>query len=478
MVFGSTEDAVGNLELMSKAQVVMQSLKGGAAGDQVFDMAKALEIKGVSMDPHHFDAMVDAMVKASVASGGRIAGADYLATDKYGRSATQGWDDRFMGLILPTLMQEMKGGGGGGGSGSPGTALQSVFQAVVGGTMSNKAAEEFLNLHLLDPRKVIFTRTGNIKGIRPGGVSGSKEFQDNPYQWVQDVLMPALKAKGITSPDAMREEISHMFVNRTAQQIMIMFATQQQRFEKDAKLISGAKGINAYDDLIKNDPNAQMKAFTEAWDNLMTALGAPLVKTAYGMLMNITNTINSITAVAVAHPEAVKIIGEIGAAVGAFLVVAGSVAVGAAAISALGVLAGPVGLVAVAAGLTAMATALGGFKWIADLWNANPMGLNKVTPYDIWKRLLNGPADIQPGYHKQSYIAPADGQLSIQHASYIPPNNDGRPIQFISYTMLDGRVLAKTVSEEVARDMSLPPAGATRFDGRMTAVYPANTMRV
>lgn len=496
MVFGDTQEALNNLQVVSKAQVVMNSVRGQGAGDQVFDMAKALEIKGASQDPAHFYKLLDEMVKASIASGGRVLGSDFLGTFKYGRTATQGWDDRFIGLILPTLIQEMKSSGGSGGAGGPGNALQSAFQAVVGGTMSNKAAEEFYKLGLTDKSHIIFTSTGSIKGIRPGGIKGSEEFQADPYQWVQDVLMPALKAKGITTPEAVREEVSHMFVNRTAQQIMTMFATQQMRFEKDATLIGDAKGLGAYDQLIKDDPVARMKAFSEAWSNLMTALGAPLVKPAYDMLMKLTLILNDLAKVAADHPDATRVIGEVVAGVGAVAVAFGAFAVGTAAASAIGLLTGAGGLLALAAGIEALGHALPSIpKWMIDAAAGAAAGaaIGSAFPgigtgvgaaagaaagaigsqlrdsshmpnnpsWNLNNHLPGGKEGVDGLYHKQSYV---------------PSSNDRPKIQTIVYTMLDGRVLAKTVSEEQGRAMALPSPGATRFDGRQTAAFPSDTL--
>jgi hypothetical protein len=383
MVFGSTEEALQNLSVVTSAQVVMNSLRGRGAGDQVFDMAKALEIKGASMDPQHFNALLNDMVKAAVASGGRVLGSDFLSAFKFGRTATQGWSDDFVKSILPTLIQEMKGAGGFSGALGPGNALQSAFQAIVGGVMSNKAAEEFAHLGLLKSGAVIRTTTGSIKGIRPGGIQGSKEFQANPYQWVQDVLVPALDKRGITDPDKVREEVSHLFVNRTAQQIVTLFATQQQRFEKDAALIDKAEGVDALPDLAKHDPTTIIMAFTQAWNNLMTALGAPMVQPVNEMIIALTGVLNKLTGWAVANPEAVLLIEKVAAAVAAFAVALGTAAL----LSALVALAGPAGILfALAAAAAVAATDLGklenAVQNLLPSWLRSSKDANGKTPLD------------------------------------------------------------------------------------------------
>ena len=102
-------------------------------------------------------------------------------------------------------------GGGNSGTGGPGNALMSAFAKVVQGQMPNKAAHEFANMGLATSLK-------DLKGSASTQVDilGSKLFQSNPYEWVQQVLMPALAAKGITSQDEITAEISKLFPVRTA----------------------------------------------------------------------------------------------------------------------------------------------------------------------------------------------------------------------------------------------------------------------
>lgn len=493
MVFGDTTEAMANLQNVTKAQVVLNAVRGAGAGDQVFAIAKALEVKGVSMDPAHFTALLDAMTKAITASGGKVLGTDFFTAFKYGRTATQGWDDKFVGTILPTLIQEMKGGGGGG-QGGPGNALQSAFQAVVGGVMSNKAANEFVRLGLVDPHKIIRTSTGNVKGVGPGGVRGASDFQTDPYEWVQRYLVPALKAKGITTPEAIRDEVSHMFANRTAQQMMTMFATQQTRFEKDATLIRGAQGLGAYDDLQKTDPATQMKNFTAAWQNLLTALGAPLVEPAYKMLIALTAALNGITKWASEHQETVKLLGEAFAGLGVALLTVGVGTVAFAALTALGGPLGVIALVGVAAAVTA--ANLGALEkaiqnLLPDWLKAKPgadgkMPLESLKAHPMvmpwWMPLPAGPGGRedtpawlnfnrrlhrgQPGYDE-------NGDSLVHKESWVPSSGTGGPrVQTTTYIQLDGRTIAKAVSEEQARQFSRPLSGTSAFDGRISAPSP------
>ncbi|MGL1409603.1 hypothetical protein ACSTIX_24090, partial [Vibrio parahaemolyticus] len=83
----------------------------------------------------------------------------------------------------------------------------------VGGKMSNKAVEMLDKYGMIDKSKVIKTKTGNVKGVLPGGVIGGEYLrpgQEDPYAWVNKVLLPHLAAKGVTDPAAIQEAIAAM----------------------------------------------------------------------------------------------------------------------------------------------------------------------------------------------------------------------------------------------------------------------------
>ena len=533
-------------ELTRAQQVIAALLPHHNADEDVFNMAKALEMKGVSMDPEHFDKLLNEMVKASIAMGGKINGGDFMSAMKFGRTAALGWDDKFMGSILPTLMQEFKGGGGLGASGAmgPGNALMSAFQEVVGGTMSNKVAAELHKMGLLDMRKVIKTKTGNIKGVGPGGVEGSAEFEANPYQWVQDVLVPALKAHGVITDDAMRQEISHLFGVRTAQQIISMFATQQQRFQKDAVIIAGAKPIDEAKKISDaTDPTQIMKNFTQAWTNLLTALGEPLARAAIPVMQDLTAGLNAVSRAARDYPEIGTALEAIGLGIAAWgglaAVLKAATAVrglfallkGAQAVASVPNMAaaGP-SLLGVAAGLTALIAATVGAKMLLDgasnkvdqfvmgRTDAEQEAKNKLLEKmhnDGWEQFKSwfgfgappkAPDDAYLSWMKnRGPQAPAipppapTPRPPAAHATAAPQTFDdyGRPVpQLESYKapvnvqsnvtvtpqqvtiQLDGRTVGQAVAKYITAALSLPNAGATRFDTRIAPGFPADTAPV
>lgn len=276
--FGETGTAIAHLDEISKSNAILNNIRGGGK-DEVWELVKSLEMKGETYDPAMFSSYVNTMTRVVQATGGRVTPQDFMSTFKYGRTATLGWDEQFVGGALPRLMQSMKGGGSGG-AGGPGNALMSAFAKVVQGQMPKTAAEEFERMGLGTARHI----TGSSESQIEGGIQGRGLFMANPYEWVQQVLMPALAAHGVTSQNDIITQVSKMFPVRTASQIITEMGLQgrfhegaQSPFEKDIKLQGKGMGLPAYDELIKNDYPMVLQAFNQQWKNLLETLGAPMM---------------------------------------------------------------------------------------------------------------------------------------------------------------------------------------------------------
>ena len=358
--FGDTPDAVKYLTEVTKANAVLNAVKGGGS-DQVWELVKSLEQKGLTAKPDEFMSYVGQMTKAVVASGGRVTPAQFFSAFKYGRTAVLGWDETFITQYLPRLIQSMSGGGSFGnvGTSGPGNALMSAFAKVVQGQMPKNAALQFARMGLASGVQHIRGSSQTIVGR----IKGADLFQANPYAWVQQVLMPALAQHGITEQNRIIEEISRMFPVRTASSIITEMGLQGQfalgaksPFEKDARLQREAFDERmSYDELIKNDWQTMMAAFHAQWQNLQQVVGQPLTAPGgqlIGVLAEITSLMNAMATWGGGHPEAMKAVIDVVIALGASLFVAGLVALGAAIAPLLGV--GGI-LVALAAGLSALA---------------------------------------------------------------------------------------------------------------------------
>ena len=308
MVFGDTGHAIENMPVVQQLQAVLRDVRGGGHGrDEAYEVAKALEMKGAVRTPEQFRGQADMMTKAIIASGGKVGASDFLGTFKYGRSATAGWSDDFTYTVLPTLIQEMKtAGGSGGGGGGPGNALMSAYAAVVGGTIPQKSLKVWEKLGLLDSSKIIWDKVGGAKGVAPGGVMGSADFQANPYKWTQDYLVPALKAAGYTTDEQQKQMLQYLFPNRTAGFVMSQMTTQAWKFERDKKIIGGTSGLSAYNALLKSDPEMAAMALHKQWESLLSIIGYQIMPMLVSGSLKLISLLRSLAELFRNHQTLVK----------------------------------------------------------------------------------------------------------------------------------------------------------------------------
>lgn len=402
--FGNLDEATASsvIGTVSKANTVMRAATGHGYSDQIWDIVKSLEMTNKTLDPQEFQRYVDMMTRVVTATGGKVTPQQYFQAFKYGRTAAQGWDENFIGGALPRLIQSMGGGtGGGGGRAGPGNALMSVYAALVEGVMPKTANAEFSQLGL-----------GSPKGT--GEFSGKQLFMHDPYEWVQQVLMPALAKKGITGRDAVIGEISKLFQNRTASQAVIEMATQgrfmmgdQSMFEKDIRLQGNSMGLGAYDLLMNKDLQTNMQAFTSQWHSMLQALGSAMVPTAINVLKTFTGLFTDLTKFAGLHPDAIR---EIGKAIGALAVGLGVISA-VALVTAIAPLVGAGGLIAgVAAALGLLA---------ASHWDQIKSGLSGLADSlkSLWDK-LKGVFSSNPGIMGNGSTTSYFGGAYAQPASF------------------------------------------------------------
>jgi hypothetical protein len=284
-VVGTFEEATKIIDPLMKLRVVAQGAhpeKSEELGEDFDKLVKGMEIKGVTQDLGKFNHYIDGMAKALNVFGDTLRPTDYYEMFKYGRAATNALSDDFMLKTAPTLAQELGGS-------SAGKALSSFHTQFVGGKMSNKAVEMLDDLGLIDKDKIIKTSTGNVKGVKPGGIIGGGYLtpgQEDPYLWVNKVLIPAMQKKGMTSEqinDAMKgisgpqlpkgakeqEVIAAAASQQTTAQMMGIFATQQARIEKDKHLVENAEGASAAERFQRDDPKVIRKSIEAQVDNLL-----------------------------------------------------------------------------------------------------------------------------------------------------------------------------------------------------------------
>jgi hypothetical protein len=456
LTFGSTEHAIQFIDPLERMRVVINAVSE-KMGDQAVAsvMGRAGEMKGL-VNPEDFQSYFDQMTKAVTASGGKVSPELFMQATQYGRLATKGWSEEFYTRYLPSLIQEYGGSGAG-------TSLMSLFGTIAQGKVTKRSLGMMDDIGLIaDPSKITYNRLGDPMGMSPGAIAGTDLFIKDPYRWTQDVLKPLIEKKlghAVHPGDQQAiRMIGGMFGNRNAAQMISTFLLEGQRLDKDASLIGQAKGLEASSNLLAHDPTTAMNNFRNSWDNLLTALGAPLVAPAVtGMnriadvLKNMTEQVNRV-ATAENWDKFRMLMGPTMAGMEATFRAIGTIVDQMVTISfkvkdALGSI------------VSAFEAFIGSVRSLASSLGIVAPGSNpNVTP-----------GNRAPGAGQQQWQAPGPGgRGAYSPTNWAPPANGNQPVQIHTALNVDGRRLANAVSTHVARN-SAWSSSSSSFDGRAMA---------
>jgi hypothetical protein len=267
------------------------------ASDRTGQMAEGLpfalkgaELLGKTRDPEEFRKYMDSFVKGQQVMGKTITPEQQFEFAKYARAAAPQLSDRFLGSTALSLGQEMGGSGAG-------TAIATFQRELQAGFPGNHgAAKEFVRLGLANENDFEKTKTGEIKGLKEGKhVEGWQMAMSDPDQWWYKYGKPALEKQGITDPQAQAAEITKMFPNRTASDLISKFNNQEQSFKQHAELYNQAQGLGAVE-ANQKDPYQAVSAFQAAISNFAGTLSEPGVARAGEVLGQLGKDISGFTA--------------------------------------------------------------------------------------------------------------------------------------------------------------------------------------
>ncbi len=467
MVFGDTADAIKNLPTILRMEGVLSN--AGLRGDQSYEIAKTLEMIGATKTPVMFNAYADAITKGIVLAGGKVQASDYLQAVKYGRTAGTHWNKDFVEYYLPTLIQEMKSSGGfsSGSSGGPGSSLMSMYSAVVQGTVSQKALKVWDQLGLLDPSKVVWTKVHEAKGVQPGGIRGWQTFMENPFEWTQKFLVPALAKAGYTTQQQQTQAISYLFPNRTAGFVATQMAEQAWKFERDRKLIGDTKGINNYAQLMAMSPQMQEEALHKRFEALRTVVGMQLIPILLNVLPPLIHFLQRVVDLGRAHPAGLGLLIKTFAALGALLLVGGAAAAIAASI---GLIATGFGAVSAIAGTLGALLIPGG----ALILGLGALAVGIAGLHKLFPGLPTSSAGTHfgiPGPMGAFFSAGSSWGESI--ANHFRSNSGHTTVH--TQVNLDGKQIGHAVTQHQAGQMDKPPVAPNSFVGGLAYPSPAAT---
>ena len=305
-ILGSTSGAFSVLPDIIKLQTAIAgSADKGVSSrseDITFGALKALDMLGKTLNPDQFRRNLSMMSQAVIWGQGRILPKDFQQAFKYERQSSLGLSSFFQYRILPSLMLEMKGGGGGGSSGGPGAMLAAFSRVAVQGIMSRATGSQLSALGITSGMMGT-TTTGTIMGH----IKGAKLAAQDPFQWVQTVLLPAILRKyGKLSNGDLMQKVQEIFKgNQLATQLITWFINpdKSQNILRDAMQVGRSMDYKqASAQSLKNDPYVALRSLKAQWSNISVALANEILKDLIPDLRMLTGGMNKLAIVLEKYP--------------------------------------------------------------------------------------------------------------------------------------------------------------------------------
>ncbi|MBR0934853.1 hypothetical protein [Bradyrhizobium jicamae] len=175
-----------------------------------------------------------------------------------------------------------------------GTAYMSLWQQMGAGTMFTRTAEGLEKLGFLTD-KDWHTDHGRVILEDSGKKKLSSLIAQDPMIFAQEVKK-RMDERGITDPDDRTTMLMSMLNRQTTQRFMgEMFSNMQQQLAERGIMMQGMGAGESFDLLKNKDIATNLEAVSNAWHNLLVAVGSSHSTEIVSTLKGITDFINNIT---------------------------------------------------------------------------------------------------------------------------------------------------------------------------------------
>ena len=286
--YGMAKQLAPQIAQMKFANKAVFGDHGMDMGDrQLQAMEKIIEMKGGFKSPDAFMAQANMMQKVISGTGGMVKPSDFMNFIKTAGVAGRLLSNEMFYYTMEPLIQEMTGG-------RVGTGTMSAYNNLAQGRSTVRAAKEMMRLGILNPSMVEYDKIGQVKRILPGALKGMDEYTSNPYQWMKDVLIPHMAAKGITSESGVLNEMGAIFGNRTGSNLFSLMFLQQDKIAKNMAISQKAMDVGQLLKLAKSSPQGAEMALGMAVENLHIAAGRALLPIIIPGLLKLADALRSL----------------------------------------------------------------------------------------------------------------------------------------------------------------------------------------
>lgn len=461
-VLGHPEEAASIVGIAAQTAHVVSNYTGEHEEDIIKNLIKVADLRAKiftigadgkeHMDKTKLLAELQAAAKGLILGGNYLKSGDILTMARQGGVPIKGMTPEafYAGMIEMAISQ---------GAARTGTEVTSLYQQMIGGTLTKKTAEAMTDAGLLGKGDWRTVRGGAVV-VDPKAIKRFGEMEADPVQWLSGAGHDAVRRYATMHDTTEIGAIFRIFGRQTTQRLAAEAIAAGPQFERAREIFRVIPDILAqYEELKANNLATNIQGLSAAWKGFMEALGEAGIPTVIGILHSLTDAIHVLTKAAAEHPKAAEYLLELSAALAAFVALGGGITILTAALGPfIGMmrfmigLAGGGGAVAAGGGASAAGSvsgglAMGGAALGYGLTGAL-LGIGGLV-YLGNRAYGQGAEDIRNAYlneHRRSAGAwgatPMDGF-----------GTDGRPLKVI---VVNGRDIADGVTERMDRNLNRP----------------------
>ena len=299
---GSYAEAIRLLPAMTKVDIAIAGIKDegakSALHSQSIDVARSLDILAVTQDENKMNSVIDAFKREFVGMTGRLTPQMMFQGLQNAGSARYTWDEEFIGKYLGPLLYATKG--------RAGAALYQLDRSFGSGVMTESMAQAAEKYGLYSKDDEVRDANGNFKGMKANSVAGDAIRRANPVRWALETVIPLLKAHGVNVDDVnslsmVLKEIGRS--NKNLQVILDELLLPGSRGQLDKERANIEKVPSDASDELSESLNQKINGLHKKWNDLLTAIGGPMIDKATFGVTKLTNAINSLAQFAESHPN-------------------------------------------------------------------------------------------------------------------------------------------------------------------------------
>jgi hypothetical protein len=303
-VFADLHHAEMVAPLMAKMKfgnkAVFGAEKGEQQAQQFMDMLKVIETRGGLKSEAEFTKQANIIQQVISATGGRVSATEWRNMLSTGGLAGKSMSSEALFYTMEHMVQEMGGD-------RAGTGLNSLYKSLYQGIAKKRAVVNLGKLGLIgDPSKVKHDKAGQTASMEPGALLGSDLLRENPFEWMEKVLLPQLAKKGITDEKKVIDTIGMIVSNSVGGSFLAEMYRQRENIHRARARNMGAQNIDQLDAEGRNTAEGKQLDAEAKLADLKLRMGneiLPLYTSALEKAVSVMERLNKFTE---EHPTLAK----------------------------------------------------------------------------------------------------------------------------------------------------------------------------